>query len=67
MQKTGSNELIGYGLPAGADLRRGLLQTGDDVLAFVSGPITLLFLGLSVLSLALPFIQARRTVKNADA
>jgi putative tricarboxylic transport membrane protein len=50
---------------AEANLRRGLLQTGDDVLAFVSGPITLLFLGLSIVSLALPFIQARRAKTSA--
>jgi len=43
-----------------ANLRRGLLQTGDNVIAFLSGPITLLFLGLSVISLALPYLQARR-------
>ncbi|OCX65748.1 C4-dicarboxylate ABC transporter permease [Thioclava sp. SK-1] len=42
-----------------SNLRRGLLQTGDDVLAFVSGPITLLFLGLAVLSLVWPLIAAR--------
>jgi putative tricarboxylic transport membrane protein len=35
------------------------------VLAFVSGPITLLFLGLSIVSLALPFIQARRAKTSA--
>ena len=50
---------------AEANLRRGLLQSGDDVIAFVSGPITLLFLGLSIVSLALPFIQARRAAKSA--
>ncbi|WP_445682746.1 tripartite tricarboxylate transporter permease [Radicibacter daui] len=52
---------------AEANLRRGLLQTGDDLLAFVSGPITLLFLALSLLSLALPFIQARRARRAATA
>jgi putative tricarboxylic transport membrane protein len=39
-----------------SNLRRGLLQSHDNVLQFVSGPITLLFLGLSVFSLAWPFI-----------
>lgn len=50
---------------AEANLRRGLLQSGDDVIAFVSGPITILFLGLSIISIALPFIQARRAAKSA--
>ncbi|WP_319414281.1 tripartite tricarboxylate transporter permease [uncultured Cohaesibacter sp.] len=40
-----------------SNLRRGLLQTGDNVLEFVSGPITILFLGLTVLSLGWPFIS----------
>nr|CAD6628407.1 C4-dicarboxylate ABC transporter permease [Rhizobium sp. TCK] len=52
---------------AEANLRRGLLQTGDDVVAFVSGPITLLFLALSIGSLALPLLQARRNRKAATA
>lgn len=52
---------------AEANLRRGLLQSGDDVIAFVSGPITLLFLALSVASLALPLLQARRNSKAAMA
>lgn len=46
-----------------ANLRRGLLQAGDDVIAFVSGPITLLFLALTVLSLCWPMI-ARRLAAN---
>ncbi|PRD42894.1 C4-dicarboxylate ABC transporter permease [Phyllobacterium phragmitis] len=50
---------------AEANLRRGLLQTGDDLVAFVSGPITLLFLGLTVISLALPYLQARRAKRAA--
>ncbi|WP_319529790.1 tripartite tricarboxylate transporter permease [uncultured Cohaesibacter sp.] len=44
-----------------SNLRRGLLQTGDDVIAFISGPITLLFLGLTVLSLAWPLISKARS------
>lgn len=48
-----------------SNLRRGLLQTGDDVIAFVSGPITLLFLGLTVLSLLWPLISRARSKSNA--
>ncbi len=48
-----------------SNLRRGLLQTGDDVVAFVSGPITLLFLGLTVLSLFWPFISRARSKAKA--
>lgn len=49
-----------------SNLRRGLLQTGDNVIEFVSGPITLLFIGLTILSLAWPFIsQARIKSKRA--
>ncbi|OOY02974.1 tripartite tricarboxylate transporter permease [Thioclava sp. F28-4] len=43
-----------------ANLRRGLLQAGDNVFDFLSGPITLLFLALSVLSLLWPWYAARR-------
>ncbi|ABA81013.1 C4-dicarboxylate ABC transporter permease [Rhodobacter sphaeroides] len=43
-----------------SNLRRGLLQAGDDLVTFLSGPITLLFLGLSLLSLLWPWIAARR-------
>lgn len=39
-----------------ANLRRGLLQTGDDIIAFASGPITILFLVLAVLSITWPMI-----------
>lgn len=39
-----------------ANLRRGLLQTGDDIIAFASGPITILFLVLTILSISLPMI-----------
>ncbi|WP_319412602.1 tripartite tricarboxylate transporter permease [uncultured Cohaesibacter sp.] len=45
---------------AEANLRRGLLQTGDDIVAFISGPITLLFLALTALSVILPLIRAKR-------
>ncbi|WP_321446431.1 tripartite tricarboxylate transporter permease [uncultured Cohaesibacter sp.] len=40
-----------------SNLRRGLLQTGDNVIEFISGPITLLFIGLTILSLGWPFIS----------
>ncbi|WP_321339797.1 tripartite tricarboxylate transporter permease [uncultured Cohaesibacter sp.] len=40
-----------------SNLRRGLLQTGDNVTEFISGPITLLFIGLTILSLGWPFIS----------
>nr|WP_319512742.1 tripartite tricarboxylate transporter permease [uncultured Cohaesibacter sp.] len=40
-----------------SNLRRGLLQTGDNVIDFISGPITLLFIGLTILSLGWPFIS----------
>ncbi|SNY92695.1 putative tricarboxylic transport membrane protein [Cohaesibacter sp. ES.047] len=50
-----------------SNLRRGLLQTGDDVIAFVSGPITLLFLGLTVLSLAWPLISKARSKSGTSS
>ncbi|WP_412557617.1 tripartite tricarboxylate transporter permease [Thalassospira sp. MIT1370] len=53
-----------------ANLRRGLLQSGDNLIEFASGPITLLFLGLTVLSLLWPLItrmqQNRRQSKASD-
>jgi putative tricarboxylic transport membrane protein len=52
---------------AESNLRRGLLQTGDDVLAFLSGPITQVFLVLTVLSLAWPYFvkfQERRRIRS---
>lgn len=48
-----------------ANLRRGLLQTHDDVLAFASGPLTQLFLGLTVLSLIWPAIAKFRARRNS--
>jgi len=39
-----------------SNLRRGMLQTGDNILAFISGPITLFFLGLALFSLFGPVI-----------
>jgi len=42
---------------AEANLRRGLLQTRDNVLEFVSGPITITFLVLTVLSLLWPLLR----------
>lgn len=39
-----------------ANLRRGLLQTGDDIIAFASGPITILFLVLTIFSICWPMI-----------
>ena len=50
-----------------ANLRRGLLQTGDDVIAFVSGPITILFLGLTVLSLIWPLVVKSRTRRKGTS
>ena len=51
-----------------SNLRRGLLQNDDNVLAFVSTPITLLFLALTLLSAGWPFlsraIQRRRAAQN---
>ncbi|MDZ5699577.1 tripartite tricarboxylate transporter permease [Chelativorans sp. M5D2P16] len=49
-----------------ANLRRGLLQTHDNVLAFVSSPLTLLFLGLTVLSLGWPLIANARARRRAQ-
>ena len=43
-----------------ANFRRGMLQAGDDLIAMLSGPITLLFLALTALSLCRPMIAARR-------
>ncbi len=40
-----------------ANLRRGLLQSGDNLIEFLSGPITLLFLALTVVSLCWPMIS----------
>ncbi|MDP2699805.1 tripartite tricarboxylate transporter permease [Thalassospira sp.] len=40
-----------------ANLRRGLLQSGDNLVTFASGPITLLFLSLTVLSLGWPMVS----------
>ncbi|MBO0906066.1 tripartite tricarboxylate transporter permease [Jiella sonneratiae] len=45
---------------AEANLRRGLLQSGDDVIAFVSTPICLLFLALAALSILLPLLRQFR-------
>ncbi|MFV0359212.1 tripartite tricarboxylate transporter permease [Tropicimonas sp.] len=45
---------------AEANLRRGLLQTRDNVFEFVSGPITMLFLGLTLLSVAVPLVRSIR-------
>ena len=51
-----------------SNLRRGLLQNDDNVLAFVSTPITLLFLALTVLSAGWPFLSRaivrRRAAQN---
>lgn len=43
-----------------SNLRRGMLQNQDNVLDFISGPITLLFLGLTAFSLAWPYISKMR-------
>ncbi len=50
-----------------ANLRRGLLQAGDDVILFASGPITLTFLGLAALSAAWPAIAGARARRAARA
>jgi putative tricarboxylic transport membrane protein len=44
-----------------ANLRRGLLQTHNDLGAFLSGPITLFFLGLAVVSMFLPLLAQSKT------
>lgn len=49
-----------------ANLRRGMLQAGDDVFVFLSGPITLLFLALTILSLCWPSI-ARHLARKTKA
>lgn len=46
-----------------ANLRRGLLQSGDNLIEFASGPITLLFFFLTILSLGWPMI-ARLKQRN---
>lgn len=48
-----------------ANLRRGMLQSGDNVVTFLSGPITLLFLAFTVLSLCWPLIARRIARKGA--
>lgn len=50
-----------------SNLRRGLLQTHDNLLEFASGPITQLFLLLTVLSLAWPFIARRLARRSATS
>lgn len=50
-----------------ANLRRGLLQAQDNVIDFISGPITLTFLGLAVLSAAWPAIAKARARRAAPA
>ncbi|MFS4436620.1 tripartite tricarboxylate transporter permease [Paracoccaceae bacterium GXU_MW_L88] len=47
-----------------SNLRRGLQQSNDNVIAFVSSPITLLFLALTALSIAWPFIASARARKR---
>ena len=52
-----------------SNLRRGLLQTHDNLIEFASGPLTILFLGLTVLSLAWPQIAkllARRRAAQSQ-
>lgn len=50
---------------AEANLRLGLLNVGNDVVKFCSGPITLVFLVLTPLSLAWPIWQERRAKHKA--
>ena len=52
---------------AESNLRRGLLQTEDNLFDFASGPITQLFLVLTVLSLAWPFFKSWREKRKAAA
>ena len=52
---------------AESNLRRGLLQTDDNLLDFLSGPITQLFLVLTVLSLAWPFYKSWKDKRKAGA
>ena len=52
---------------AESNLRRGLLQTEDNLLDFASGPITQLFLVLTVLSLAWPFFKNWQQKRKAAA
>jgi putative tricarboxylic transport membrane protein len=47
-----------------ANLRRGLLQTHNDLAAFLSGPITLVFLGLAALSMFLPLLAQAKARRN---
>lgn len=49
-----------------SNLRRGLLQNDDNALAFISTPIALLFVGLTVLSAAWPFISSALVRKRAS-
>jgi putative tricarboxylic transport membrane protein len=49
-----------------SNLRRGLLQNGDNVFSFVSSPLTLLFLSLTALSLFWPLLR-RVFVRRARA
>ncbi len=51
---------------AESNLRRGLLQTEDNLFAFLSGPITQLFLVLTVLSLAWPFFKSWKQRRKAQ-
>ena len=50
---------------AESNLRRGLLQTEDNLFAFLSGPITQLFLVLTVLSLAWPLFKSWKLRRKA--
>ncbi len=48
---------------AESNLRRGLLQTGDNLVEFLSGPITMTFILLSVFSVVWPMIKEMRARK----
>lgn len=50
---------------AESNLRRGLLQTGDNLAEFLSGPITQTFLVLTVLSLVWPYIRQQLDKRKA--
>ncbi|MCP1315510.1 tripartite tricarboxylate transporter permease [Halomonas sp. 707D7] len=50
---------------AESNLRLGLMSARDDLGVFLSGPLTLLFLGLAVISLLLPLLRGFRQKRQA--
>ncbi|BBI47876.1 hypothetical protein HORIV_02970 [Vreelandella olivaria] len=51
---------------AESNLRLGLMSARDDLWVFLSGPITLLFLGLALLSLLLPMLRTWRQQRRVS-